>query len=707
MLDFFEQNCDKFESELGAQFTRVEFLKGVSSLANNKATSFDKISNEILKVAKPVIAGPTLRLFNAILSSGTYPTQWKLDILSPIHKSGEKSDPNNFRGVAVSSCLGKLFNKLLHKRLENFCESKGFISEEQGSSKTGSRTSDHLLIIRFLIDKYARKKGGKLFTCFVDLRKAFDTVPRIKLFHSLLKNYSIGGRFLKILKEMYTNNKIFVKLSDGLLKPFTTTISVKQGCVLSPILFNLYIDKICTIFDKSCDPVTANNRDFNCLLWADDLLLVSKSAIGLQNSIDKMHNFYSELGLQINIKKTKIIIFNKRGITFENKFNFYVNKTKVEITNLYQYLGIKLRPSGSLKLSTEELHDKASRAWFGISNTIFRNKRMQKEQVFGIFDSLITPIATYASSFWLPFVIKKSGFNSVDNLMDSFTVLKAETLNQKCSRTFLSVHSKSSRLAVLGELGRYPLFVNTLSQCLNYKLSLSKRCSNTNLLGHVLQDMTAMSETGQDCWLTRVNKLENLLKIPRTLRLTKTSGKNIAKIVKSKFDKYWLDKINEFKTNKNDNFDHNKLRVYRQFKSSFTTEPYITLVRNRNQRSSLTRLRISAHTLATELLRRTRPVTPINQRFCAYCQTTDSNDTDSNKCIDTEQHFMIECSTFGNTRDAMFDKIANFVPGFKNFPNCKKFSTLMCPTTPQTAKIVNRYIKYMFKKREEIDASTV
>ena len=302
LLDYIENNCDKYESELGSPFTRAEFLEGVSSLANNKSTSFDRISNEILKVSKLIIAGPSLRLFNAILSSSIYPTQWKLDVLSPLHKSGEKNDPSNFRGVAVSSCFGKLFNKLLYKRLEKMCEKKGLISEEQGSSKKGSRTSDHLLIVRFLIDKYV-KKGGKLYTCFVDLRKAFDTVPRIKLFYCLLKNYAIGGRFLKIVQEMYKNNQIFVKLSEGLLKPFITTVSVKQGCVLSPVLFNLYIDKICKVFDNSCDPVSINNRDLNCLLWADDLLLVSKTPTGLQNCIDKMHRFYENLGLQINIKK--------------------------------------------------------------------------------------------------------------------------------------------------------------------------------------------------------------------------------------------------------------------------------------------------------------------------------------------------------------------------------------------------------------------
>ena len=87
LIDFVEKNCDNFESELGNPFTLPEFIEGVSSLANNIATSFDRISNELLKTAKLVIARPTLKLFNAI------PSQWKLDILSPIYKSGEKMIP--------------------------------------------------------------------------------------------------------------------------------------------------------------------------------------------------------------------------------------------------------------------------------------------------------------------------------------------------------------------------------------------------------------------------------------------------------------------------------------------------------------------------------------------------------------------------------------------------------------------------------------
>ena len=101
-----------------------------------------------------------------------YPSAWKKSIMTPLHKSDDLSDPNNFCGVAVSSCLGKLFNKLLNTRLKNKCVKENFISDCQGSGRKGSRTADHLLIIRFLIDKYCNGTGKKLFACFFDIRKA-------------------------------------------------------------------------------------------------------------------------------------------------------------------------------------------------------------------------------------------------------------------------------------------------------------------------------------------------------------------------------------------------------------------------------------------------------------------------------------------------------------------------------------------------------
>ena len=190
---------------------------------------------------------------------------------------------------------------------------------------------------------------------------------------------------------------------------------------------------------------------------------------------------------------------------------------------------------------------------------------------------------------------------------------------------FLSVNKKTSRLAVLGELGRHPLFVNTLAQCLNYKLSMDSRRNTADLIDHVMTEMDDMARSGMDCWLTRVRQIEGLLDIPRHLKYSKTSGKHLTSLLKSKFDRYWIDKINEIKTTGSDTTDHNKLRTYKTLKVSFTREPYIMLVRNRNQRSNLTRLRVSSHNLAIESGRKTRPVTPIDQRICLYCKPEPHN----------------------------------------------------------------------------------
>ena len=128
----------------------------------------------MLKVGGNIISLPILKLFNSILSSSVYPSVWKLDILHPIHKSSEKDDPNNFRGIAIASCFGKLFTTLLRNRLQGVCETNNLISKFQGSGKKDSRTADNHLIIRFLFDKIVKGEKQKLYCCFVDIKKAFD-----------------------------------------------------------------------------------------------------------------------------------------------------------------------------------------------------------------------------------------------------------------------------------------------------------------------------------------------------------------------------------------------------------------------------------------------------------------------------------------------------------------------------------------------------
>ena len=111
--EYFGKNIDQFITNLDNPFSIEELQIALKDLKNNKTSSFDKITNEILKVSGLVYKGAFLHLFNSISKTSFYPSLWKKDILSPIHKSDEKDDPNNFRGISLSSCLGKLFTKML------------------------------------------------------------------------------------------------------------------------------------------------------------------------------------------------------------------------------------------------------------------------------------------------------------------------------------------------------------------------------------------------------------------------------------------------------------------------------------------------------------------------------------------------------------------------------------------------------------------
>ena len=82
-----------------------------------------------------------------------------------------------------------------------------------------------------------------------------------------MTEYGVGGNFLRTLRSIYDNHELYVRVSEGLLQPILTKIGLKQGCGISPLLFNLYIDKITGIFDNSCDPVTLGGEDLSCLLW--------------------------------------------------------------------------------------------------------------------------------------------------------------------------------------------------------------------------------------------------------------------------------------------------------------------------------------------------------------------------------------------------------------------------------------------------------
>ena len=280
--------------------------------------------------------------------------------------------------------------------------------------------------------------------------------------------------------------------------------------------------------------------------------------------------------------------------------------------------------------------------------------------------------------------------------MSFWETLKCETLNQNCARILLSVHRKASRLAVLGDLGRYPMAVRAMAQALNYRLCLARKPASS-LVGLAMAEMEEMVEQGKDCWLARVGKMADLLTLPR-LPYGKSSGRRLTHIIQRKFSVFWLDQIQSSRPD-TDGINHNKLKTYSTFKSHFGVEPYIELIRNRNQRCHLSRLRLSAHRLGCEVLRYRRPPVPRHLRFCEYCPA----DGQGLRPLDDECHALTKCTVGAEARVGLYASFAGSNCNFESLCSENQFKLLVCPSNPTDTKLVSRYLQNIFNTRDKID----
>ena len=295
------------QGPLDQRITREELNEAEYVLRPDKSTGYGSLSNEIIKCLVETNPRIILKLFNLVFESNAKIEQWAIAILTPILKSGPKMDPSNYRGISILSCLGKLYTAILNKRLMKFVIERGILRPEALGFVAGNRTSDAHLVVHSLIQRYCHQENRKIFSCFVDFSKAFDTIPRDLLFEKLLK-YGINGKFFNNIKTMYTNDNCCIKVGNKLTESFLANQGVKQGCILSPLLFNIFIADIVERFEtENCRPIKIDeSRNLSCLLWADDIILLSHSEEGLRNMLSALDSYVNENGMSINTKKNNV-----------------------------------------------------------------------------------------------------------------------------------------------------------------------------------------------------------------------------------------------------------------------------------------------------------------------------------------------------------------------------------------------------------------
>ena len=199
---------------LNCQFTEEEIFSEIKHLKNGKACGTDKILNEFLKATFSEMKDIYVTLFNRILDNGQIPESWTIGMITPIYKNkGDKGDFNNYRGITLLSCLGKLFTSVINTRLNRFANETNLINENQTGFRKAYSTLDHIFLLKNFVDIFVTNGNQKLYCAFVDYKKAFDTVWRSALWHKLVQS-GITGKMYNVIVNMYNNIKSCVS-NDG------------------------------------------------------------------------------------------------------------------------------------------------------------------------------------------------------------------------------------------------------------------------------------------------------------------------------------------------------------------------------------------------------------------------------------------------------------------------------------------------------------
>ena len=631
----------------------TEVIQTLKQLKNNKATGPDGIPGEMLKYSNKKVKQTLQKLYNNILDTGIYPEIWNTSIITPIHKKGSQRDTNNYRGISVGNVIAKVFSMIINKRISKYLESNSIILPNQAGFRQKHRTVDHVLTLHTIIKKYQTRKK-KIYCCFVDLKKCFDTVWQTALYYKLM-NYNINGKVYTVIKNMYKNMDFTIKLNDMLTEKFKIENGVKQGCPLSPTLFNIFINDFITGLES--DRITTPElygKFITCLLYADDIALLSTTSEGLQKSIDFLYEYTNKWGLQVNIEKTQVIIFRRNGCK-TNEEQFKYGEKQIKIEEQYTYLGVIFKSNGSITLTANRLADKAHKVAMLQSKLYTTSKNIAKIRE-KLFNATQIPILTYAGEIWGIFLNQ-----------ETWDKTETEKCHLKLCRQILNVGNKASKIGCRMELGREPLISNIYTSAINYYLYL-KKINKCNLAFYALKDMEKNKQKGS--WLTT---LESNLKLYKQENISNLTKLELKTSIKKHYEKDWNIK------NKNENA---KLRTYSTFKNKLEQEEYINILKHKQHVKIIAKFRLSCHKLAIEKGRYTQPKTPVEDRLCSHCQV-----------VEDELHHLINCKMFNTERSILFNTINSINSRFAKSDNNEQFQFILMSKDHNIIVALLNYLK--------------
>lgn len=378
--------CEANLSELNICFDEV--FKQLGSLDIKKGAGPDGIPNIFLKGCAAGLCEPITHIFNKSVKTGVFPKQWKLSYITPIHKSGTRSNVANYRPVCIQSSIAKLFEKIILPQVT--FTFKNVISTKQHGFIKGRSTSTNLYTyVEYILNNM--NQGFDVHALYTDFSKAFDMVDHDILVDKL-KQYGVVGNALNWFHSYLTGRYLQVRTNGHISEEYKVNSGVPQGSHLGPILFNIFTNDI------------GDNMSSEYLLYADDMKIYRKISTdddlaALQRDMDRLHSWCVNNKLKLNIDKCAVMLFTRSHT--QRRVNYNIGGQLLPIPTSIKDLGVLIDTKLNFNCHVDKIVSQA----FKVLGYIIRagNDFNNAYTLVHLFNALVRPILEYCSVIWSPY----------------------------------------------------------------------------------------------------------------------------------------------------------------------------------------------------------------------------------------------------------------------------------------------------------------
>ena len=380
-------NFTSIEEEESLPILRTEVEAATRSLKRGKSAGVDNIPGELIRAGGESLIDFLTIICNNIWQTGEWPSAWTTSLVITLPKKGNIQLCQNYRTISLISHASKVMLKVILNRLNPQAENT--IAEEQAGFRVGRSTTEQIFNLRVLCEKYQQHQRD-IYHIFIDFKKAFDRVWHAALW-ATMRRYNITADIIRVVQSLYEKATSAVLINGTLGDWFRTTIGVRQGCILSPTLFNIFLEEIMTeALEKHHGTVSIGGRTITNLRFADDI----DGLAGDEEELEALAECMEINGMEINADKTKVMTSNSNGI--QNDIN--INDHAFDTVSTFKYLGSIISEEGS----KPEILARTAQATAAMTKLkrIWKDKNIQQSSKVRLVRALVISIFLYACESW-------------------------------------------------------------------------------------------------------------------------------------------------------------------------------------------------------------------------------------------------------------------------------------------------------------------